>query len=65
MFLFIRMVIYVIAVPLAAYIGGTYDPVTNTLTIDLNALAEILFGLATAAGTFYAGRVAKAKGGMT
>lgn len=65
MALFIRMVIYTLAVPAAAYIGGTYDPTTQTLTIDLEALVEVCVGLATVVGTFVAGRVAKSRGGLT
>ena len=53
------------AVPAAGYIGGSYDPVAQTLTVDLSALAEILTGFATVGVTYVAGRYAKANGGAT
>lgn len=65
MLLYLRMAIYVSAIPVAAYLGGTYDPVAQTLTIDLDELANLVMGLGTAAATFGTSRIAKAKGGAT
>ena len=65
MALFIRMAIYTFAIPGAAYFGGTYDPATHTLIIDLAALEELAIGFLSVIGTFWAGRRAKASGGLT
>ena len=34
MFLAIRMLVYIAAVPVAAWLGGTYDPALQTITIN-------------------------------
>ena len=65
MFLYVRMIVYVLAVPVAAYLGGTYDPITKDLTINIDSALDILMGLGVALGTFGAGRVAKSRGGAT
>lgn len=64
-FLFARMAVYVLAVPVAAYLGGTFNADTGMLTIDLNHTLEIAGGFVVAAATFLGGRVAKARGGAT
>lgn len=64
-FLFARMVVYVFAVPVSAYLGGSFDPDTGLLTIDLNHALELASGLVVAAATFLSGRFAKARGGAT
>ncbi len=63
--LYVRMAVYTFAVPVAAYLGGTYDPVSQTLTINLDALPDVLMGLGAAAATFGTSRIAKASGGAT
>ena len=64
-FLAIRMAIYVIAIPAAAYLGGSFDPETGDLTINVNNALDLVWGVMAAGATFAAGRVAKAKGGVT
>ena len=64
-FLAFRMAVYVFAVPVAAYLGGSFDPLTGILTIDLNHALDLLWGVLAAAAAFGAGRVAKVKGGAT
>lgn len=64
-FLALRMVIYVFAVPFAAWMGGTFDPATGDLTINIDSSLNMLVGLFAAAGTFAAGRVAKSRGQAT
>jgi len=65
MFLAIRMIIYVLAVPLATYIGGTFDPETGNLTINIDSLLNVGGGLAVVATTFASSRWAKVKGWAT
>lgn len=65
MFLAIRMLIYIAAVPVAAWLGGTYDPSTHIITLNVDTMIDIVIGLATVAGTFWTSRVAKARGGKT
>jgi hypothetical protein len=63
--LYIRMAIYFIA-PFIAGLGfASYNPDAGTLTVNLDDLAVVLGGIATFIGTFWAGRVAKARGGKT
>jgi len=65
MFLAIRMLIYIAAVPVAAWLGGTYDPVSKIITLNVDTLIDIGLGLFTVAGTFWTSRVAKRQGGKT
>lgn len=64
-FLAFRMFVYVAAVPVAAYLGGSFDPETGDLTINIDRALNLLWGLGAAVLTFGAGRVAKAGGGAT
>jgi len=56
------MIIYVLAVPLAGYLGGTFDAATGDLTINIDSLMNIIGGggFATALA-FASSRWAKAK----
>ena len=66
MFLAIRMIIYVIAVPVAAMLGGSFDPGTGNLVINVDTLlAYASGGSLAAAATFVSSRVVKAWGGRT
>jgi len=65
MFLAIRMLIYVMAVPVAAAIGATVDMDAGTITIHFDSLANwIITGLVAMGAplvTFVASRFAKVK----
>lgn len=65
MFLAIRMLIYIAAVPVAAWLGGTYDPSTHIITLNVDTAIDVIGGLVLAAGAFLSSRVAKARGGKT
>lgn len=65
MFLAIRMLIYIAAVPVAAWLGGTYDPASQIITLNLDTVIDVIGGLAVAIGAFLTSRVAKARGGKT
>lgn len=65
LFLAIRMVVYVAAVPVAAWLGGTFDPETGILTLDVDLVIDAAVGVIAAAGAFLSGRIAKAKGWAT
>lgn len=65
MFLAIRMLIYVAAVPIAAMLGGTYDPTTQIITLNVDTLIDVAFGAAVWLVTFWTSRVAKRNGGKT
>ena len=62
MFLAIRMVIYILAVPVAAWLGGTFDPATGNLCLNVNAALSLASGGAVALATFASSRWAKARG---
>ncbi len=36
MFLAIRMSVYIAAVPVAAWLGGTYDPASHVITLNVD-----------------------------
>lgn len=65
LFLAIRMIIYSLAVPAAAYFGGSFDPETGTITLNLDTLLSMAQGVLVNVGTFGLSRWAKAKGGAT
>ena len=63
--LFIRMVLYLASGMIAGAGFASFDDAAGTLTVNLDDLATILGGLVTFAGTFFASRWAKARGGVT
>lgn len=63
--LYIRMVLYAVCAGLAGYGLATFDPAAGTITIQVDELAKIIGGGLGYLATFYAGRVAKSKGGAT
>ena len=65
LFLAVRMAVYVLAVPVAVYLGGSFDPATGIMTIDVDVALDALLGLVTASATFLSGGVAKAAGWPT
>jgi len=65
MFLAIRMMIYVAAVPVAAWLGGTYDPTTHIITLNVDTVIDVIGGLVMAGGAFLSSRLSKARGGKT
>lgn len=65
MLLYLRMLIYVLAVPVAAYLGGTYDAATAQLCINLDTAIDMIGGFVVVVVTFLSSRVAKARGGAT
>lgn len=65
MMLFIRMALYALSAGAAGYGIGTYDSAAGTLTLNLDQVASIIGGALTFAGTFWASRIAKARGGHT
>lgn len=70
MFLYVRMAVYLISGALTGMGYGTlsetsYCWAASTSCIDLEAVTQMILGLVTFAGTFWAGRIAKSKGGAT
>jgi hypothetical protein len=59
MFLAIRMLVYIAAVPVAAWLGGTYDPALQTITLNVDTLIDVVAGLVLAGGAFVTSRFAK------
>ena len=70
MFLYVRMAVYLIS---GALVGMGYGTISETSycwadsasCIDLEAVTQIVLGLATFIGTFWTSRIAKKKGGAT
>lgn len=65
MFLAIRMLIYIAAVPVAAWLGGSYDPDSHILVLNVDTAIDVIGGLVAAALAFITSRVAKRNGGKT
>jgi hypothetical protein len=65
MFLAIRMLVYIAAVPVAAWLGGTYDPASHIITLNVDTMIDVIGGLVLAAGAFLTSRLAKRNGGKT
>lgn len=65
MMLYIRMFLYLCAGVLAGQGIAVFDPEAGTVTFQIDQLSAALAGLATFAGTFFASRVAKSRGGAT
>jgi hypothetical protein len=65
MFLAIRMSVYIAAVPVAAWLGGTYDPASHVITLNVDTLIDVIGGLAAAGIAFATSRYAKLRGGAT
>ncbi len=63
--LFIRMTLYALSAGAAGYGLASFDPTTGLLTLDINEAAQVIGGVLTFAATFWASRVAKARGGKT
>lgn len=61
----IRMVLYFLSALIAGQGVAVFDPDAGTLTFDLEHLELAIGGLGTFLGTFWAGRVAKRRGGTT
>lgn len=64
-FLAVRMAVYVMAVPFAIYLGGTFNPETGDFTFNIDRLLDMIWGLFAVAGAWAGGRVAKANGAAT
>lgn len=64
-FLAVRMAAYLAAGPVAVFFCSDYNPVTETITIDVSAFADLIGGWAVAGAAFLGGRVAKARGWAT
>jgi hypothetical protein len=65
MALYIRMLIYALSAGAAGYGLATFDPLTGTVSFQIDDLAQIVGGALTFVGTFLAGRIAKRNGGAT
>jgi hypothetical protein len=63
--LFVRRLIYALSAGAAGYGLGTFDPLTGTVSFQIDDLAQIVGGALTFVGTFLAGRIAKRNGGAT
>ena len=65
MFLAVRMMIYVLAVPAAAMLGGSFDPETGNLCLNVDTAMSLIGGKVVAATTFASSRWAKRRGWAT
>lgn len=65
MMLLIRMILYAVSAGAAGYGLAQYDPAAGTITVEVDALAQMIGGAITFMGTFWASRIAKARGGKT
>lgn len=66
LFLAGRMVIYIVAIPFAAWAGGAFDPQTGELTINLYDIwQEVSVAVMAQASAWFGGRAVKSKGGAT
>lgn len=65
MFLAIRMLVYIAAVPVAAWLGGTYDPTTQIITLNVDTMIDVISGSVVAGVAFLTSRIAKRNGGKT
>lgn len=64
--LYVRMFFYLLAGIVAGVGLAHYDPVAQTLTVELDRAAELVYGgLGAFAATFASSRFAKWRGGQT